>query len=205
MNNQTLTMGRPRFVFPRLSFQAVIQKAYEAAKGYERSCTGCAQSTVAGLLDAFEIQNEDVFKAASGLADGIGLSGQGACGGLIGSSMIIGLMLGRDYKDHQNLLAPMKSYRLSKKIYQSFIEKYGSCRCYDIQTRLMGRTYNLMDPKDLKEAIQTGMINHCSEVVGWAAQRTAEIILSEQNRLSLTDYPVKMIGKLAGAILRRWG
>jgi C_GCAxxG_C_C family probable redox protein len=200
MNNQILTVARPRS-----ASQAVIQKAYEAARGYERSCTGCAQSTVAGLLDAFDIKSDDVFRASSGLADGIGLSGQGACGGLIGSSMVIGLLFGRTYKDHHNLLAPMKSYRLSKKIYKRFIEKYGSCRCYDIQTRLMGRTYNLMEPKDLKEAIQTGMIDHCSEVVGWAAQNTAEIILCEQNALSLADYPVKMIGKAAGAILRRWG
>ncbi|SRR6056297_1265948 len=185
--------------------QAVIQKAASGAKEYERTCTGCAQSAVAGLLDAFSMENDDVFRAASGLADGIGLSGDGSCGALIGSSMVIGLIFGRGSQDHRNVLVPMKSYRLSKKVYKDFIQKYGSCRCHDIQTRLMGRTFNLMDPQGLEEAMQAGMIDHCAEVVGAAAGKAAEIILKEQSAFRLADSPVRITGRVAGAIFRKWG
>jgi C_GCAxxG_C_C family probable redox protein len=162
--------------------EEIIEKAYELSKDYEKKCTGCAQSVVAGLLDAFELESEDVFKAASGLADGIGLTGDGSCGALTGCSMVIGLVFGRERKDHQDIMKPMKSYLMSKEIHDDFIDRYGSCRCFDIQEKLMGRTYNMYDPKELEEAFKSGMMEHCSEVVGSAVRRTAEIILEEKEK-----------------------
>ncbi len=44
----------------------------------------------------------------------------------------------------------------------------------------MGRTFNLLDQKELQEAMQFGMFEHCSKVVGTAAQMTTNIILEEQ-------------------------
>jgi len=160
--------------------EAIKEKAYQLAREYEKTCTGCAQSVVAGLLDALGIENDDVFKAASGLADGIGLTGDGSCGALTGCGMVIGLVLGRERKDHRDIMKPMKSYLLCKELHQDFIQQYGSCRCHDIQEKLMGRTFNLLDPKDLEAAGPAGMIEHCSGVVGRAARKTAELILREQ-------------------------
>lgn len=160
--------------------EEIIERAHELAAEYEKTCTGCAQSVVAGLLDALEIANDDVFKAASGLADGIGLSGDGSCGSLTGCAMVIGLVLGRERKDHQDMMKPMRSYLLCKELHDDFIQQYGSCRCHDIQQKLMGRTFNLLDPKDFEEAWKLGMLEHCSGVVGRAARKTAELILTEQ-------------------------
>ncbi len=160
--------------------EEILERAYQVAKEYEKTCTGCAQSAVAGLLDVLRMENEDVFKAASGLADGIGLSGDGSCGALTGCAMVIGLIFGRERKDHRNILKPMKSYLLCKELHNDFIQQYGTCRCYDIQKKLMGRTFNLMDPKDLEAAGSAGMMEHCSSVVGRAASKAAEIILREQ-------------------------
>jgi C_GCAxxG_C_C family probable redox protein len=154
-------------------------KATGLARQYEKECTGCAQSVVAGLLDAFEIENGDVFQAASGLADGIGLTGDGSCGALIGGAMFIGLLVGRKRKDHQDMLKPMKSYLMCAELHQYFIERYGSCRCHDIQKKLMGRTFNLLDPEDLKAALENEMIEHCSGVTATAARKTAELILAD--------------------------
>jgi len=162
--------------------EEAIEKAYELSKDYEQKCTGCAQSAVAGLLDALELESEDVFKAASGLADGIGLTGDGSCGALTGCSMVIGLVLGRERKDHQDMMKPMKSYLMCKEMHDDFLDRYGSCRCYDIQEKLMGRTYNLYDPKQLEEAFKSGMMEVCSEVVGSAARKTAELILAEEEK-----------------------
>jgi len=162
----------------------LVEKARNLAADYEKRCTGCAQSVVAGLLDALGIEDagEGVFRAASGLADGIGLTGDGSCGALTGGCMVIGLLFGRRRKDHQDMMKPMKSYLMCKELHGDFLERYGSCRCYDIQEKLMGRTYNMYDPKDLMEAFSSGMAEHCSGVVGNAAAKAAELILEERER-----------------------
>ncbi|MEA3222236.1 MAG: C-GCAxxG-C-C family protein [Thermodesulfobacteriota bacterium] len=161
---------------------AILEKAYNAALNYEKKCTGCAQTCIAGIFDALSIENDDVFKSASGLADGLGLTGDGTCGALVGGAMVIGYLFGREKKDFPDMLKPMKSYITAKKLHDRFCEKYGSCRCYDIQKHLMGRTFNLYDPNGLKEATDFGMMDHCSKVVGTAAMLAAEIILDEMER-----------------------
>jgi C_GCAxxG_C_C family probable redox protein len=133
--------------------EAIAERASQLAADYEKTCTGCAQSAVAGLVDAFEIDSEDVFKAASGLADGIGLTGDGSCGSLTGCAMVIGLIFGRERKDHRDMMKPMQSYLLCKELHEEIIREYGSCRCHDIQQKIMGRTYNLLDPKGAAELI----------------------------------------------------
>ena len=160
--------------------EAIAERASQLAAEYEKTCTGCAQSAVAGLLDALEIDSPDVFKAASGLADGIGLSGDGSCGALTGCAMVIGLVLGRERKDHGDMMKPMQSYLLCKELHGEFVREYGSCRCHDIQQKIMGRTFDLLDPKQLEEAVKEGMLEHCAGVCGEAARRTAELLLREQ-------------------------
>jgi C_GCAxxG_C_C family probable redox protein len=157
--------------------EAIIQKARELGKKYEKKCTGCAQTTIAGIFNALGIWNDDVFKAGSGLADGLGLTGDCTCGSLIGASMVISYLFGREYKEFEDMYAPMKSYSLVKKLYQLYKEKYGSCRCYDVQESGMGRTFNLWDPKELKEAFKSGMMEHCSDLVGNIAAKATELIL----------------------------
>ena len=160
--------------------EGIAEKAGRLAAEYESTCTGCAQSAVAGLLDAFEIDADDVFKAASGLADGIGLTGDGSCGSLTGCAMVIGLIFGREREDHRDMMKPMQSYLLCKELHEGIIREYGSCRCHDIQQKIMGRTYNLLDPKELEEAMKGGMLEHCAGVVGRTTRRAAELILKER-------------------------
>ncbi len=164
------------------SKEEIMEMAYEKAKQYEKRCTGCAQTAVAGIFDALGIDNEDVFKAASGLADGLGLTGDGTCGALTGGAMVIGYLFGRERKDFKDMYKPMKSYLLAKALHDRYVEKYGTCRCYDVQESLMGRTYNLLNPKELEEAMKTGMVEHCSDVVGTVARMTVELILEEREK-----------------------
>ena len=157
--------------------EKILTKAFELGQKFEKKYTGCAQSTIAAIFQALEIWNDDVFKAGSGLADGLGLTGDGSCGSLVGASMVISYLFGREHKDFGDIYKPMESYRLVKKLHDKYIEQYGSCRCHDVQESLLGRTYNLWDPKDLKEAFQSGMMEHCSKLVGTIAKLATEIIL----------------------------
>jgi C_GCAxxG_C_C family probable redox protein len=164
------------------SRDVILEKAFESALNYERKCTGCAQTTIAGIFEALGIENDDVFRSASGLADGLGLTGDGSCGALVGGAMVIGYLFGRKKKDFSDMMKPMTSYMLTKRLHDRFVEKYGTCRCYDIQKSLMGRTFNLYDPSELKQATEYGMIDHCSKVVGTSARLATEIIIDEMDR-----------------------
>jgi C_GCAxxG_C_C family probable redox protein len=156
---------------------SILTKAYELGRMYEKKCTGCAQTSIAAIFEALGIWNEDIFKAASGLADGLGLTGDGSCGALVGASMVIGYLFGRGKEDFSDMYKPMKSYGLVKELHDSYVEKFGSCRCHDVQKKLIGRTYDLWNPDELKEAFKSGMVNHCSDLVGKVAQMAAKIIL----------------------------
>lgn len=155
------------------------ERAYELGERYEQECTGCAQTTIAGIFDAIDIKNDDVFRSASGLADGLGLSGNGTCGALVGGAMVISYLFGRKQKDIKDMFKPMKSYLLVKKLHDRFLERYGTCRCHDVQDSLIGRTFNLLDKKEFQEAIEFDMVKHCSKVVGTTAKFATMIILEE--------------------------
>jgi len=159
--------------------EKITEKAFELGQKYEKECTGCAQTAIAAIFNALGIWNEDVFKAGSGLADGLGLTGDGSCGALVGSSMIIGYLFGREHKDFKNIKKPMKSYGLVKKLHDWYVKEYGSCRCYDVQETQMGRTFNLWDPNEMKEAFNSGMMDCCSKIVGNVARMATKIILNK--------------------------
>ncbi|MFW9946410.1 MAG: C-GCAxxG-C-C family protein [Candidatus Odinarchaeota archaeon] len=158
--------------------EEILSKAFELGKKYERECTGCAQTVIAAIFDSLGIWNDDVFKAASGLADGLGLTGDGSCGALVGASMAIGYLFGRDRENFKDMYKPMKSYTLVKKLHDRYVKKYGSCRCYDVQMKTLGRTYNLWNADELKEAFKSDMMEHCSELVGNVAKFATKIILN---------------------------
>jgi len=156
----------------------ILNKAFELGKKYEQECTGCAQTAVAAIFESLGIWNEDVFRAASGLADGLGLTGDGSCGALVGSSMVIGYLFGRGREDFKDMYKPMKSYTLVKKIHDKYIKQYGSCRCFDVQEKTMGSTFNLWDADEMKEAFKSGMMDNCSTLVGNVAKLATKVILN---------------------------
>ena len=164
------------------SIERTCQKAFDLGKKYEMECTGCAQTTLAAVFETLGMWNEDVFRSASGLADGLGLTGDGACGALNGAALAIGYVFGRERQDFSDMLKPLQSYLLCKRLHDEFVAKYGTCRCYDIQTRLMGRTFNLYDPGELQEAREFGMFDHCSDLVGETARLVVRIILEETEK-----------------------
>ncbi len=161
------------------SEEQILKKAFELGQKYESECTGCAQTVIAAIFEALGIWNDDIFKSASGLADGLGLTGDGSCGALVGASMVIGYLFGRERKDFKDVFKPFKSYELVKNLHSQHVEQYGSCRCHDVQKSIMGRSWNLWDSNELVEAFEFGMMDYCSKVVGNVAKSAIKIILAE--------------------------
>ena len=100
--------------------------AYELGKKNELERTGCGQSALAAVLEAVGRPNEEVFRAASGLADGLGLSTKGTCGALLGAAMAIGLFFGRGYDKFDDPMAAMDSYDLVLEVVEEFEKQVGA-------------------------------------------------------------------------------
>ena len=162
-------MGRDR--------QDLLDSAFERGKEYEMKNGGCPQCTLAAIFDVLELENDSVFKAATALADGVGLTGDGHCGALSGGTLAIGYLHGRDKKDFGDTLKLLEANHMAKELRDRFVEKYGTVRCRDLQNRFFGRFYNLYDPEELQAAFEAGMLDTCSDVVGDVARMTVDILL----------------------------
>lgn len=163
------------------------ERAYEAAKQNEAEYHGCAQCVLAALQDTFDARDDAVFRAATGLSGGGGLFGDGSCGAYTGATMFLGQVLGRgrdDFSDGAGVR--YETSRMVGELRSRFVEHYGSVVCRDVQTKMIGRSFDLTDADDaacFKEAGAHAI--HCPEVVGRAARWTAEIVL--ENGLASDD------------------
>ncbi len=159
-----------------LDFTAV--KAFQ----FEQSYHGCAQSGLAALMEAFpEIYSPEAFRAASGLAGGVGLSIEGSCGALTGGAMAISLLFGRKleaFDDQEG--RRFTAYRLAKQLQDRFMSVYGTSICSGIQKKVLGRPYSLYIKDEFNEFVEKGgHSDKCPQVVSRAARWAAEIMLDE--------------------------
>jgi C_GCAxxG_C_C family probable redox protein len=162
------------------SKQEISDRAFELAKRYERENGDCAQCVIASVFEALGIENGDVFRAATGFADGVGLTGDGHCGALSGGIMAISYFFGRKREEFFKRGKLIKALLLSRDLHGRFKEKYSTCRCHDLQIKFVGRFYNLLDPADFEAVAKTDLAEKCSTLTGDIARMAADIILEQQ-------------------------
>jgi len=106
------------------------------------------------------------------------LSTKGQCGALAGAVMVLSQLYGRDLENMDDLEKKrFVSYGLADMMVQKFLEEYGTVICGEIQTKLMGRPFFLLDPAQVEEFEKAGGASEkCPSVVGNATQWTIEIL-----------------------------
>jgi C_GCAxxG_C_C family probable redox protein len=161
----------------------ILEEAFHKAKQHELKSGGCAQCTIAGIFETLGVKDEGVFKAATGLADGVGLTGDGHCGALSGGAMAISYFFGRSLTEFDDMMKQVRACLLAKKLHDQFVDEHGTCRCRDIQEKTFGRFFNLYDPKEMEASVKAGMPDKCSTLVGETARMAVAIILDERERL----------------------
>ncbi|MCK9229915.1 MAG: C-GCAxxG-C-C family protein [Syntrophales bacterium] len=155
------------------------KRGYEIGFEFVKNYQVCAQCVIGALYEVYpEIRNPDVFRSASGLAGGTGLSTKGQCGALAGAVMVLSQLYGRDLENMDDLEKKrFVSYGLADMMVQKFLEEYGTVICGEIQTKLMGRPFFLLDPAQVEEFEKAGGASEkCPSVVGNATQWTIEIL-----------------------------
>ncbi len=136
----------------------------------------CAQSTFYVLAEQFGLGGDDILKALTPLP---GMAERGeTCGAITGALMAMGLVYGRDnledWEKYRSSLVP------TNKFCQQFQKELGSSLCCQIQERAFGKSFNLMNPEDLKEFQRAGATSKCSRVVQKACRLAADIIVDHQ-------------------------
>jgi C_GCAxxG_C_C family probable redox protein len=161
--------------------QELLDKAYKLGFEYEKTYKGCSQCCIAAIQDTLDIKDDNVFKAATGLAAGGGLTGIGVCGGYVGGVMMISLLYGRE---RSNFADPerkrFKSFELARRFGQLYTKELGSIICRDIQATLFGRPYYIADPSDFEKfEAAGGHVDKCTDVVGRASRLAVKFLLDE--------------------------
>lgn len=164
------------------SRQEMIERAYSLAKRYEIENGNCAQCVFAAVTEVLDIENADVFRAATGFADGIGLTGDGHCGALSGAVMAISYVCGRKREEFGRRGKMMKALLLARQLEQSFMSEYAVCRCHELQTKFFGRFFNLMEPSELEAAVKAGVLERCSSLAGQVAAMAVQLIFEQQDK-----------------------
>ena len=161
------------------SKEELIEQVYNLAFKYEAERGSCPQCVLSAIMETLDVGDPATIKAIDAMAGGTALSTYGTCGALVGGLAAISSIVGRDYKNFSAGERKRRVFTYSKKLYDRFVEEYGSPVCRDIHKKLFGRTFNLLDQKDYEEFEKAGAhIDKCPSVSGNTAKWTAEIILT---------------------------
>lgn len=165
--------------------------AAERARACEARYHGCAQCTLAGIQDALEIQDDLLFRAATGLAAGGGLTTDGTCGAYTGAVMVMSSLYGRrKTRIDGDQDAKYAGFDLARRLRNRFFDQYGTLQCRAIHRRTMGREFDLWDTAEKAAFERAGAHStHCPIVCGRAAKWAVELVMQEIDRTgrSLAD------------------
>ena len=162
------------------SKEELLQQVYDLAFKYEAERGSCPQCVLAAIMETLDVGDPETIKAIDAFAGGTALSTNGTCGALLGGLAAISSIVGRTYTDFSAGERRRRVFAYSKKLYDKFVEEYGSLICKDVHKKLFGRTFNLLDPKDYAEFEKAGAhVDKCPVVSGNVARWTAEIILDD--------------------------
>ena len=128
------------------------------------------------MQETFDIRNDDIFRAASGFGGGMGMQSD-TCGALVGAGMMLSLKYGRERQDIENMEALRESGVPVAKLYKWFQTEFGSATCHDIRTKFGGGAfYDFSIPWQRELSEKARVFEQCSELVGKAAARAAEML-----------------------------
>jgi len=157
-------------------YERIIENAAHLSYQYEQKYFGCAQTTVAGLIEAFGIGGPDILRASTCLAAGVARRGK-ICGALTGGLLMVGYIAGRD--DLEMFAQYQRGMDYGDILYKRFLEEFGTDSCSEIQSMKFGRAFDLQSQKEREELhkIMVETKEGCQSVTSAGARMAAEIMV----------------------------
>ena len=166
------------------SKKEVIRKAEELGKEYAARYLGCGQSTFLAVVDALrwgglEIMPEEMedrlFSGICVLTGGVSMTGDGSCGALSSSALLIGMALGTPRQGQDDRILRAACATVYNTIVARFYREYRSLLCKDVQRKFFGKAWDLTNDEMSQEFL--GITQGC--IIMQTAVWTSEIILDE--------------------------
>jgi hypothetical protein len=172
--------------YRNLSRPQLLEKAGELGVNFEKYSGSCSQCTAAALREILGFEDVVVRVATSSCGGQAGFS-IGACGGIVGGTIVLDYYLGRPaamvsatHVIPQGMAELSRAMEAAKSFCEKFIRHYDSILCPRVQAKLYGRSFNLQDPADWKAFEEAGGHSDptkCMSVVGNAARWTLETLI----------------------------
>jgi C_GCAxxG_C_C family probable redox protein len=149
----------------------------------------CAQCTLVAIQEFSGLKNDELAKASSGLAGGIG-GLQSVCGVLTGASLVLGLKYGRDtiYLSGPAEEALHKQGEVIEQVARLakwFEREFGSIICDDLRRSHMGTSLSMAVPWQNEWAVELGMGKRCQEFAARTARRT--LVMLDNPNLNIRE------------------
>lgn len=160
---------------------AALRTAYEQGFFYEKKYHGCAQCALASMFDVSRDRDPVLFQATSAMAGGVGLTGDGICGGYAAGVLWMGRHVGRRLEQFDADKAEQyKSFEMTQKLRDRYMETYGSITCRHIHESIFDRAY-ILTTKAVRNEFEEagGHADRCTSVVAMASMWTTEILMDE--------------------------
>jgi C_GCAxxG_C_C family probable redox protein len=169
-----------------LSKDQLLEKVSELGINFEKYSGSCSQCTVAALREILGFE-EIIVKVATSSCGGQAGFSTGACGGVVGGTIVLDYYLGRPANlvsavetMPQGMTELSRAMEASRSFGEKFVRGYGSILCPGVQTKIYGRSFNLQNPDDWKAFEAAGAHSDptkCMSVVGNAARWALETLL----------------------------
>lgn len=145
----------------------------------------CARSTLHGLQSYFSFIPAEMVAASWCFSGGVAAS-SGSCGALCSGLLAIGAKYLPTMAEVESGSAEaQRKFEYGRdKLFafrNAFINEFGTTLCPEVQKKVFGRSYNLLDENELNEFLTLpGHEEKCAAVVAKAARLAAEIILEDE-------------------------
>lgn len=153
----------------------ILDKVEETAVSYGMQYHGCGRAVLRGMREYSGIRIDDsLLRAVAPLSEGVAGDSY-SCGAFVAGVLAISLCYGpyTTESSHEPVLRDIARFR------EAFIREFGSTLCRDIQAKLLGKYYDLTDPKQYDEFKAINPYEKCSKVVGKAARLAIENVMDK--------------------------
>lgn len=162
----------------------IIKKAEELGTEYEAKYKGCGQCTFLAIADALrwgglEIipkdMEERLFSGICVLTGGVSMTGDGTCGAVASSVLLIGIALGISRESQDDSVLRRGCATVRNTILDKYYKEYNSILCKDVQRKFFGKAWDLTSDEMSQEFL--GVTQGCTimQTARWAT----EIIIDE--------------------------